>query len=291
MLTDEPKPPESGARLDERYLQLLKHMLTRSGFQPETIYQEINVGRHPAILGWAIRSAQYLLARRSIRLMGVRRYDPAQREVGADWPDMAETMVGLRRLDALQACLETIFKDNVPGDILEAGVWRGGSSIFMRGVLAVHNENDRHSWLADSFMGVPAPDVANYPADEGMLLHTFRQLAVPKDEVRRNFERYDLLDENVHFLEGWFKDTLPGAPIGRLALLRLDGDLYESTILPLEALYDKVSPGGFVVIDDYYNIEPCRRATDTFRQENEIMEPVEKIDWCGAFWRKGYPSG
>ena len=291
MLTDEPESRAPEMHLGERYLQLLKRMLTRSGFQPETTYQEINTRRHPGMVRWPVTAAQYLLARRSLRVMGVRRYDQAQREIGTDWPDLAETMVGIRRLDALQACLETVFRDNVPGDILEAGVWRGGASIFMRGVLTVHDQKHRHSWLADSFMGVPAPDVANYPADKGMVLHTFEQLAVPKEEVQRNFERYDLLDEKVHFLEGWFKDTLPDAPIGRLALLRLDGDLYESTIFPLQVLYDKVSPGGFVVIDDYYNIEPCRRATETFRQERGIVDPIEQIDWCGAFWRKSYPSG
>jgi len=84
-------------------------------------------------------------------------------------------------------------------------------------------------------------------------------LAVPLEEVQALFRRYDLLDAQVRFLKGWFKDTLAGAPIERLALLRLDGDLYESTMDALVPLYDKVSPGGFVIVDDYYSCAPCGR--------------------------------
>ena len=93
-------------------------------------------------------------------------------------------------------------------------------------------------------------------------------LMVGADQVRANFDRYGLLDDQVRFLEGWFADTLPMAPIEQLAILRLDGDLYESTMDALVPLYEKVSPGGFVIVDDYGAWEPCRKAVDDFRAQH-----------------------
>ena len=90
---------------------------------------------------------------------------------------------------------------------------------------------------------------------------TYDELRVSADQVRDNFGRYGLLSEQVVLLEGWFKDTLPTAPIEKLALLRLDGDMYESTIQTLDALYDKVSRGGFIIIDDYI-LEPLRESRE-----------------------------
>ena len=111
-------------------------------------------------------------------------------------------------------------------------------------------------------------------------------LAISLEDVQENFRRYDLLDDKVKFLKGWFRDTLHVAPISELALLRLDGDLYESTMDGLKALYDKVSTGGFIIMDDYNDFEPCRRAVSEFREQHGIKDPIEPIDWAGAFWRK-----
>jgi len=90
----------------------------------------------------------------------------------------------------------------------------------------------------------------------------------------------------VRFLKGWFRDTLPAAPIGKLALLRLDGDLYESTRDALHALYGKLSPGGFLLVDDYGDFPPCRKAVDEFRAEHRIDAPIVEVDWSGVYWRK-----
>jgi hypothetical protein len=117
-------------------------------------------------------------------------------------------------------------------------------------------------------------------------LSSFDELAVSQEQVRANFARYDLLDDQVQFLEGWFKDTLPTAPVGALAVLRLDGDYYESTIQILEALYHKVSPGGFVIVDDYGCIEACRQAVTDFRADNAIEDPIVAVDWTGVYWRR-----
>jgi O-methyltransferase len=107
---------------------------------------------------------------------------------------------------------------------------------------------------------------------------TFAELAVSLDEVRANFARYGLLDEQVRFLPGWFRDTLPGAPIERISVLRLDGDMYESTWVALEALYPKLARGGYVVVDDYLNIAACRAAVDDFRRANTIADAIHEID-------------
>ena len=174
---------------------------------------------------------------------------------GRDWPFSAETMIGRRRLDNLIECLTTVLDDGIPGDLIETGVWRGGATILMRGALAAWEDEARSVWVADSFRGLPTPDGTTWPADQGVDLSDIDALAVPRSVVEANFERYGLLDERVHFLEGWFADTLPTAPIKQLALLRLDGDLYQSTWEALEHLYPKLSVGGIVIVDPWPTTE------------------------------------
>jgi O-methyltransferase len=194
------------------------------------------------------------------------------------------SMIGLARMDNLQACVETVLGEGVPGDLIECGVWRGGSAVFMRALLEAYGDTTRSVWVADSFEGLPKP---THPADQGYDLSKDRcpMLAVDEATVRRTFEAYGMLDDRVRWLRGWFAETLPAAPIGALAVLRLDGDLYVSTRDALEALYDKVSPGGFVIVDDYV-VPPCRQAVTDFRERRGIAEPVTRIDPIGVFWRK-----
>ena len=210
----------------------------------------------------------------------------ATREQGADWPTRAHTMIGLHRLENIKTCLEDIIARRVPGDVMEAGVWRGGAVIFMRAILAAHGVVDRTVWAADSFGGLPPPDAAAYPADDGFDLSVFGNLSVSLEEVRENFRAYGLLDDRVRFVQGWFRKSLPACEVRRLSLLRLDGDLYESTWVALEALYPKISPGGYVIVDDYGAIEQCRRAVTEYRDRYEIAVPITPIDWSGVFWRK-----
>ena len=199
--------------------------------------------------------------------------------------EFSHTMVGRKRLDNIENCLATIRKDNVPGDVAETGAWRGGAAIFMKGCLTAWGMQDRTVWVADSFEGLPIPSL---PEDAGYDFSATKVpiLAVGLEEVQENFRRYDLLDDKVKFLKGWFRDTLHVAPIRELALLRLDGDLYESTMDSLKALYDKVSPGGFIIVDDFNDFEPCRRAVLEFRRLHGIKDPIEAVDWTGVFWRK-----
>jgi len=200
--------------------------------------------------------------------------------------EFSHTMIGRTRLDNIEHCLDVMRTENIAGDLMETGVWRGGAAIFMRGYLAAWDMKDRMVWAADSFEGLPVPSL---PEDQGYDFSAARMpiLAISLEEVQDNFRRYDLLDDRVRFLKGWFCDTLPSAPIDSLALLRLDGDLYESTRDSLNALYDKVSPGGFIIVDDYGDFEPCRRAVDEFRNQRGIKGSLERIDWSGVFWRKG----
>jgi Macrocin-O-methyltransferase (TylF) len=216
---------------------------------------------------------------------GAKEFDPDRRLYGRDWPKTALTMIGTARMRNLRRLVETALAEGVEGDLLEAGVWRGGACLYMRGILAAHGIKNRTVWVADSFAGLPKPDEALYPADKGDIHHTFNDLCVSLDEVKGNFERFGLLDEQVAFLPGWFKDTLPEAPIKQLSVLRLDGDMYGSTIETLEALYPRIARGGFIIVDDYI-LPGCRKAVDDFRLQRGIDQPLHDVDGAAAYWRR-----
>lgn len=228
-----------------------------------------------------------ILSKRGLFLYHKLKFDPTMREIGKDHPIMAHTMVGLRRMNNIQFCIEDVLEKNVQGDLIETGVWRGGSVIFMRAILKAYGVTNRKVWAADSFQGLPKPDEKTYPADQGDIHYLMTNLAVPLVEVQENFAKYGLLDDQVVFLEGWFKDTLPVAPIQQLALMRLDGDMYESTMDALQALYPKLSRGGYVIIDDYGYHEACRQAVEDYRKANAINDEIIQIDWTGVYWKRG----
>ncbi|MGH9845761.1 MAG: TylF/MycF family methyltransferase [Blastocatellia bacterium] len=210
-----------------------------------------------------------------------------RRNDGRDWPADGYTMIGLKRMENLRMCVERVLQDCVPGDLVETGVWRGGATIFMRAILKAYGDMERRVWVADSFAGLPTPDAERYPADAGDTHYQFSaQLAVTLDQVKANFARFDLLDEQVRFLPGWFRDTLPTAPIEKIAVLRLDGDMYESTMDGLVHLYPKLSPGGYLIVDDYGYAESCRQAVTDYRRLCGIRDEIIEIDWTGVYWRR-----
>ena len=264
------------------YLDLMAKVLTRYGFDGRQVPVILGAGTYDRYL-WEM--LQDSLVDRRVGLVEKGEFRADLREVGRDWPVDAESMVGLKRMANIRHCVETVLEDDVPGDLIETGVWRGGSCIYMRAILGAHGAEGRTVWVADSFAGLPEPDPA-FPDDAADVHHTFGELAISVDEVKDNFRRYGLLDDQVQFLVGWFADTLPTAPIERLAVLRLDGDMYSSTIDALDALYDKVSPGGFVIVDDYGAVPACAKAVEDFRSARGIEDPIEIVDWAGAFWRK-----
>jgi len=264
------------------YLDLLKKCLTRLLFSRE--YRPLLSLVMP--VGLLQRRIQPVLAKLRLNLYRQTPIDTGKRATGEDWPSDAETMIGLARLNMLQLAIQTILQQDIQGDLIETGTWRGGASIFMRAVLKAHGDASRTVWVADSFQGFPKPD-GRYAQDKRD--HHWRYngtLSVPLEEVQENFARYGLLDEQVRFLRGWFKDTLPIAPIQKLALIRLDGDMYSSTMDALKTLYPKLSPGGYAVIDDYGALPVCRKAVDDFRARQDIHEPMETIDRSGVYWRK-----
>lgn len=249
------------------YLNLMKRCLTN------WIYGETEVKDvFPAICG--------------IRVVKQKPFDQKRRVEGRDLPSTAHTMIGLKRLDNLQFCVEDVLANNIPGDLIETGVWRGGATIFMRAILKAHGVEDRVVWVADSFEGVPPPNNENYPSDAGDRLYTHKALKVSMEQVKENFERYGLRDKHVRFLQGWFRETLPNSPIERLAVMRLDGDLYESTMDALVHLYPKLSPGGYVIVDDYGAIANCRQAVEDYRVLHGIKEEIVWVDWTAIYWRR-----
>lgn len=207
--------------------------------------------------------------------------------IGNIWPEKAHTMIGIKRLDNLQFCIENVIKNNVEGDLIETGVWRGGAAIFMRIILKTYGVVNKIVFAADSFEGLPPPD-PKYPKDEKDKHHTVDYLRVPLEEVKQNFKKYGVFDDKVRFLKGWFSETMKDPPFQKLCILRLDGDMYASTWEVLENLYDKLSKGGFVIIDDYANhaLKGCKAAVDDFREKRNVTEQMQKIDWTGIYWQK-----
>jgi len=233
-------------------------------------------------------------------------FDRNKRLEAGDWPSHAHTMIGMRRLDNIQRLVTDVLGRGTPGDLIETGVWRGGSTIFMRGVLKAHGVTDRSVWVADSFEGFPSTEQQGASARSftspqlaDMRGYQTRELApavrasldelsegISYEDVRDRFDRYGLLDEQVRFLRGWFRDTLPSAPIERLAVLRLDGDLYDSTYDALDALYPRLSVGGFAIVDDYGVFVECRQAVHDYLGTTGTEADIRHIDDEAVFWQK-----
>jgi O-methyltransferase len=207
------------------------------------------------------------------------------RTAGMDWPLHGLTMVGLARLDDLQRCVESISRDGVPGDLIEAGTWRGGASILARATLDSLGEDERTLWVADSFQGFPQAEHETDSYDLNADLANVDFLAIPLEEVKENFARFGL-EHGVHFVPGFFEDTLPGLAGRRWSVVRLDGDTYDATKLSLEVLYPGLNAGGYLIIDDYLQIDQCREAVDDFRREHGIDEPLVEVDWSCVRWQR-----
>ena len=221
-----------------------------------------------------------------------------RRDEGRDWPAWAVTMCGRKRLDHIRRCIDTVVADGVQGDFIETGVWRGGLCIFARAALSttafgrmtddgrrVIDIGARTVYVADSFEGLPRPDADKWPADEGSRHYERDNFRVSRAEVEANFVRFGVPLTGVQFLEGFFEDTLPG-PVGKLSILRLDGDMYGSTMHTLRALYDHVEPRGFIISDDWTASKRERRAIEDFWTERGLSPEVEVVDWTCRAWRK-----
>lgn len=265
--------------LPELYLETLKKSLLKWSEIGQNQWKPSKKG--PAM--W-IQPLISIVSSNSEKICKPTQITAAQKMDGKDWQTSALTMIGLKRLNNIHFCIREILKYQIPGDFIETGVWRGGATIFMRGALEAYGDKSRLVWVADSFEGLPKR-VPKNTKEIQVDIDPKNLLAVSLDEVKYNFSQFNLLDDRVKFLKGWFKDTLPVAPISQLSLLRLDGDHYESTMDALENLYPKLSPGGFIIIDDF-SLEACRNAVNEYREKHGITESINKIDWTGVYWQK-----
>lgn len=261
--------------ISELYLDLLKKKLCDFTEDSYEFFDEVKKDFLPEI-------QNELKQRKDIALCKRKKYNPVARVCGKDAPQNAISMIGLLRMSNLQKLVKEIEKSKVKGDFLEAGVWRGGASIFLNALNKVYCNSGRKVFVADSFEGLPKsrlePDL-KYDWSSPYLVASL-------NKVKQNFKRFNLLDDQVVFVKGWFCDTLPNIETSSISLLRLDGDMYESTLDILNNLYRKVSIGGYIVVDDYNAIDSCKLAVDEFRVKMKISDKIEVIDWAGVYWKK-----
>lgn len=264
------------------YLRLLEDNLL--GLHTKVTYRTLGPRFHA--IDRAVSLAGRVLRRDLHLMVKTGELNTDVREEGDDWPIVGETMIGRRRLHNIRQCVEAVVSEGVEGDLVEAGVWRGGAGIYMRALLETLGDSERLVWLADSFEGLPPPSVGAMPEDEGDTLWTYDALRVSLEEVKENFLKYGLLDDRVRFLKGWFEHTLQSSEINRIAVLRADGDMFSSTWATLTALEPRVSSGGFIIIDDYSALPGSKMAVDRYRVENSITAELIPIDWTGVYWKK-----
>lgn len=205
------------------------------------------------------------------------------------------TMTTPIRCRRLWDSCKLVLEQNVPGSFVECGVWKGGSSAIM--ALAIKNAGqERHLHLFDSFEGLPEPteidgeQAAIYSGGRNQgNLTTVNRCQAGLAEVRHLIlDEIKVPDKLAHFHVGWFQNTVPvdAGKLGPIALLRLDGDWYDSTKVCLEHLYPLLSRGGIVIMDDYWAWEGCLKATDEYRSKNDILYPIQRIDGDAGFWVK-----
>lgn len=276
------KEVDSLGHVTSNYITLLKQAITASLY-PESAWLMIREDGRKGLLrspkSYLIRQ----LAKRGLILVKQLPYDDQRRQLGRDWPMFGYSMVGHRRLENLEFCLRLVVTERISGDYVECGVWRGGASIFAKAVLNVLGDLQRAVWLADSFEGMPVQKEADM---EDFALAGNKYLTVSLEDVKENFRRFGLLDDKVRFIKGWFCDTLRDAAIENIAVLRLDGDYYSSTMDALNALYHKVSVGGYIIVDDYESFASCRKAIQEFFAARGIDCKPIPIDGSGVYWRK-----
>jgi hypothetical protein len=280
------------ASTDAFYLDLMKKCLLASIYEENAWYVLGSLDRKKgaSLKEWAKSLIVRLFWTKGFLIVKPRQFHDDKANQGL----FGYTMIGLARLNNIQTCIEDVIRNRIEGDLIETGVWRGGATIFMRAVLKAYGVSDRTVWVADSFEGLPTltGKDTTYKDDTSVDVTSLNDggpmrlaLAVSLERVKENFTKFDLLDNQVRFLKGWFRDTLPAAPIKKLSILRLDGDMYQSTMDALNALYGKVSSGGYVIVDDYNCWPHCKQAVDDFRKEHGITEAIIKIDSDAVFWK------
>lgn len=205
-------------------------------------------------------------------------YDAKLRQFGDDWPPFGHTMVGHVRLQNIKTLIEAIVAKNVPGDFAELGVWRGGSCIFAKAVFDTLGQHDRVVYVFDAFESLPGYGSAS----------SF--IKTSEETVRHNFQKYGVLDDNVAFIRGLFKDTLPNFrtyhPRTSIAILRLDGNFYDSHQDALYYLYELVPIGGCVIFDDIMSHAAVQQCWADFQKDHGFTEKLVPVDRHAAYFMK-----
>jgi O-methyltransferase len=269
---------KSNMDIKTAYLNMLKNDLIGMIRQDKVVYKRAR-GKAITIFNWLLKRGGY----RNELICSAKLVKRSNIKNGKSSAENSLTMIGVERMNNIQKLFEHIVNEDVEGDLVEAGVWKGGATIFMKGLVEVYDQRTRNVWVVDSFEGLPQ---STYPQDMEIDWSSFVGLKVSLDEVQDNFRKYGLLDERVKFVKGWFKDTLPSIEIDKIAILRADADMYESTSDILNHLYEKVTKGGYVIIDDYSSVDGCKEAVDEFRVKHRIDSEMVNIDWTGVYWRK-----
>lgn len=239
------------------------------------------------VFGRAEKSVTPKLGRGKV---STRTLDKRSRESGEDWTYLGSTMVGSKRLMNVEDLVGRVLQEGVPGDYIETGVWRGGASVFARGVIRSFEGQGgtRKSYVCDSFQGLPpaSPEFSKMATGESGWDHT-HYLEVSEELVMEDFAAYSLLDNNVIFVKGFFSDTMPPLSnmIEKLAVMRLDGDMYQSTADVLYNMYGKLSTGGYVIIDDWFGF-PAKKACEDFLKVHNLHPTIVPIDHLAAYWKK-----
>lgn len=199
--------------------------------------------------------------------------------------DNGYTLIGPDGLNNIADLLTKVYNKGIDGDFVETGVWKGGACIYARAVMN-HLGMTGKVYACDSYKGLPKPNVEKYPYDLGDIHFKDEVLRVSKETVKGYFSNFGL-DHDVEYVEGWFSDTIPKLKneLKEIAVLRLDGDMYESTIVVLNELYDLVPVGGYIIIDDYCLVG-CAKAVEDFRHEKNISSPLNRINNCIVYWEK-----
>jgi O-methyltransferase len=196
------------------------------------------------------------------------------------------TMVKTNNLVNLYNLVQKVNSRSTIGDIVECGVWNGGSAAIMASACASSQGGiDRRIWLFDSFAGLPTPGPRDGAMERKYYFQGMNKGSV--EEVKRVFGKLSLPMENIKICAGWFSATLPAADIQRIAILHIDADWYSSVMAVLETMYDKVVPGGFVVLDDYGYWDGCTQAIENFIREHKIDGvKLERVASTGAYFQK-----
>lgn len=227
-------------------------------------------------------------------------------DMGADFRELYEkcrpyTMTTVERMHALYQSIEYLIRNNIKGDLVECGTWRGGSAMLMAYALKKFKAEDRKIYIYDTFEGMSQPtalDVDQTGETASSLLESQKEdkensvwCLASMQEVQHNMFTTGYRKENIVFVKGKVEETIPGTTPDKISLLRLDTDWYESTSHELRHLYPLLSEHGVLIIDDYGHWQGARRAVDEFFAQNGMSPLLHRIDYTGRISIKISPSG